>query len=103
MGTGSHDTVMARALPGVTGPRVGQAVAPGGPTPRFDLLACTTWQTALTCLVSPVVMTLLLTVGSGKRLLEKRVADRPGFAAYAARTSGFIPRPPRRKSSRHRR
>ncbi|MFF4873731.1 DUF1295 domain-containing protein [Streptomyces sp. NPDC090109] len=67
------------------------------------LLACTTWQTALAGLVSPVVMTLLLTVGSGKRLLEKRMADRPGYAAYAARTSGFLPRPPRRGPSRHRR
>ncbi|WP_432127981.1 DUF1295 domain-containing protein [Streptomyces sp. bgisy082] len=67
------------------------------------LLACTTWQTALAGLVSPVVMTLLLTVGSGKRLLEKRMADRPGYAAYAARTSGFLPRPPRRTPTRHRR
>lgn len=24
------------------------------------------------------------------------MADRPGYAAYAARTSGFFPRPPRR-------
>ncbi|MFD3525318.1 DUF1295 domain-containing protein [Streptomyces sp. NPDC058653] len=67
------------------------------------LLACTTWQTALTGLVSPVVMTLLLTVGSGKRLLEKHMAQRPGYADYAARTSGFLPRPPHRSLSRHRR
>ncbi|MFJ4880747.1 DUF1295 domain-containing protein [Streptomyces sp. NPDC088745] len=67
------------------------------------LLACTSWQTGLAGLVSPVVMTLLLTVGSGKRLLEKRMAHRPGFAAYAARTSGFLPRPPRQQPSRHRR
>ncbi|MFI6344775.1 DUF1295 domain-containing protein [Streptomyces sp. NPDC050560] len=46
--------------------------------------------------VSPLVMTALLTRGSGKRLLERRMADRPGWAAYAARTSGFFPRPPRR-------
>ncbi|MGE7387843.1 DUF1295 domain-containing protein [Streptomyces sp. NPDC004126] len=59
------------------------------------LLACTAWQPALAVLVSPVLMTLLLTVGSGKRLLEKHMADRPGYAEYAARTSGFIPRPPR--------
>ncbi|MFE3656733.1 DUF1295 domain-containing protein [Streptomyces sp. NPDC059165] len=59
------------------------------------LMACTSWPTALLSLVSPVVMTLLLTVGSGKRLLEKHMADRPGYAAYAARTSGFLPRPPR--------
>ncbi|MFS0696832.1 DUF1295 domain-containing protein [Streptomyces nitrosporeus] len=60
------------------------------------LLACTAWQPALAVLVSPVLMTLLLTVGSGKRLLEKHMAHRPGYAAYAARTSGFLPLPPRR-------
>ncbi|MFG2712409.1 DUF1295 domain-containing protein [Streptomyces goshikiensis] len=59
------------------------------------LMACGTWQTALLSLVSPVAMTLLLTAGSGKRLLEAHMADRPGYAAYVARTSGFIPRPPR--------
>ncbi|MFE2141971.1 DUF1295 domain-containing protein [Streptomyces sp. NPDC059456] len=59
------------------------------------LLACGTREAALVCLVSPVVMTLLLTVGSGKRLLEAHMADRPGYAAYAARTSGFLPLPPR--------
>ncbi|MGW0117993.1 DUF1295 domain-containing protein [Streptomyces sp. NPDC003327] len=60
------------------------------------LLACTAWQPALAVLASPVLMTLLLTVGSGKRLLEKHMAHRPGYAAYAARTSGFLPLPPRR-------
>ncbi|WP_031013869.1 DUF1295 domain-containing protein [Streptomyces sp. NRRL F-5727] len=62
------------------------------------LLACTAWQPALAVLVSPVLMTLLLTVGSGKRLLEKHMAHRPGYAAYAARTSGFFPLPPRRQA-----
>ncbi|MFF9909375.1 DUF1295 domain-containing protein [Streptomyces sp. NPDC013457] len=60
------------------------------------LLACATWQTAALTLVSPVVMSALLIWGSGKRLLEAHMADRPGFADYAARTSGFFPRPPRR-------
>ncbi|MBW1596015.1 DUF1295 domain-containing protein [Streptomyces sp. JJ38] len=50
---------------------------------------------AAAVLVSPVVMSLLLTRGSGKRLLEAHMADRPGYAEYAARTSGFFPRPPR--------
>ncbi|MFD6417715.1 DUF1295 domain-containing protein [Streptomyces sp. NPDC060194] len=59
------------------------------------LFACTAWQPALATLLSPVLMTLLLTVGSGKRLLERHMADRPGYAAYAARTSGFLPLPPR--------
>ncbi|MFF8414583.1 DUF1295 domain-containing protein [Streptomyces omiyaensis] len=60
------------------------------------LLACTAWQPALAVLVSPVLMTLLLTIGSGKRLLEKHMAHRPGYTAYAARTSGFLPLPPRK-------
>ncbi|MDX2294918.1 MULTISPECIES: DUF1295 domain-containing protein [Streptomyces] len=60
------------------------------------LLACTAWQPALAVLLSPVLMTLLLTVGSGKRLLEKHMAHRPGYTAYAARTSGFLPLPPRK-------
>ncbi|MFF7442106.1 DUF1295 domain-containing protein [Streptomyces sp. NPDC008122] len=60
------------------------------------LLACTSWQPALAVLLSPVLMTLLLTVGSGKRLLEKHMAHRPAYAAYATRTSGFLPMPPKK-------
>ncbi|WP_329624903.1 DUF1295 domain-containing protein [Streptomyces sp. NBC_01255] len=60
------------------------------------LTACATWQTAVLSLVSPLVMSALLIWGSGKRLLENHMAHRPGYAAYAARTSGFLPRPPRR-------
>ncbi|MFB7373052.1 DUF1295 domain-containing protein [Streptomyces sp. NPDC056222] len=62
------------------------------------LTACATWQTALLTLVSPLVMSGLLIRGSGKRLLEAHMADRPGYAAYRARTSGFVPRPPRRRT-----
>jgi steroid 5-alpha reductase family enzyme len=50
--------------------------------------------------LSPLVMTLLLTRGSGKPLLERHLADRPGYAAYVARTSGFVPLPPRRPRPR---
>ncbi|MEU8759277.1 DUF1295 domain-containing protein [Streptomyces sp. NPDC048659] len=60
------------------------------------LTACADWRTALATLVSPLVMSALLIWGSGKRLLEAHMADRPGYAAYRARTSGFLPRPPRR-------
>ncbi|MGW0750512.1 DUF1295 domain-containing protein [Streptomyces sp. NPDC002587] len=67
------------------------------------LMACATWQTAVLCLISPVVMSMLLTRGSGKRLLERHMADRPGYAAYTARTSGFVPRPPRRPTARRER
>ncbi|RSS80678.1 DUF1295 domain-containing protein [Streptomyces sp. WAC06614] len=59
------------------------------------LTACATWQTAAVTVVSPLVMSALLIKGSGKRLLEAHMAGRPGYADYQARTSGFLPRPPR--------
>lgn len=46
-------------------------------------------------IVAPLVMSWLLIRGSGKALLERHMAERPGFAEYRARTSGFFPRPPR--------
>ena len=46
--------------------------------------------------LSPIVMTLFLTKGSGAALTEKRMAGRPGFDEYVARTSGFFPLPPKR-------
>ncbi|MFJ2238692.1 DUF1295 domain-containing protein [Streptomyces sp. NPDC087859] len=61
------------------------------------LLACDTPQSAAVSVVSPLVMSLLLVRGSGKRLLEQHMAGRPGYAEYMARTSGFFPRPPRRR------
>ncbi|MFE9118315.1 DUF1295 domain-containing protein [Streptomyces sp. NPDC007172] len=59
-------------------------------------LACGTWQAAAVSVLSPLVMSYLLTRGSGQRLLEEHMKDRPGYAVYAARTSGFVPLPPRR-------
>lgn len=59
------------------------------------LLACDFPAAATVSVVSPLVMSLLLIRGSGKRLLERHMADRPGYAEYRARTSGFLPRPPR--------
>jgi steroid 5-alpha reductase family enzyme len=60
------------------------------------LLAADQWA-GLCTLPSPIVMTLLLTVGSGMRLADRHMAEtRPEFADYARRTSGFIPLPPRR-------
>jgi steroid 5-alpha reductase family enzyme len=57
------------------------------------LTAGGTWWT----FVGPVVMSTLLIRVSGKALLERDMAQRrPGYADYVARTSGFIPRPPRR-------
>ncbi|AIA07423.1 DUF1295 domain-containing protein [Streptomyces noursei] len=60
-------------------------------------LTCGDWQAAAVACASPLVMSYLLIGGSGKRLLENHLAHRPGYAAYRARTSGFLPLPPRRK------
>lgn len=60
------------------------------------LIAAGAWPALLTVL-SPVLMTWLLTAGSGKPLVEAHLsATRPGYADYAARTSAFVPRPPKR-------
>lgn len=59
------------------------------------LVVCDDPVVAAATLISPLVMSFLLIGGSGKRLLERHMADRPGFAAYTARTSGFFPLPPK--------
>ena len=52
-------------------------------------------------IVGPAVMSILLVRVSGVALLERTIADRrPGYADYAARTSAFIPLPPRRATPR---
>ncbi|MEU6540340.1 DUF1295 domain-containing protein [Streptomyces sp. NPDC047000] len=61
------------------------------------LIACDSASAAAVSWVSPLVMSYLLINGSGKPLLERHMATRPGYAEYVARTSGFFPRPPRRK------
>jgi steroid 5-alpha reductase family enzyme len=58
------------------------------------LLAAQHWPGVLTVL-SPIAMVLLLTKGSGAANLERHMAERPGYREYMARTSGFIPLPPR--------
>jgi steroid 5-alpha reductase family enzyme len=59
------------------------------------LIASDRWPGVLT-VFAPILMTLLLTKGSGARILEKHMAGRPGWAEYAARTSAFVPRPPKK-------
>ena len=59
------------------------------------LVAAERWPGVLT-LPAPVLMTLLLTKGSGVRILERHMAGRPGWDEYVARTSAFFPRPPKR-------
>lgn len=47
-------------------------------------------------ILSPIVMTVLLTRVSGVPLLEKSLTRRrEGYADYIARTSSFVPRPPK--------
>ncbi|MFI5755815.1 DUF1295 domain-containing protein [Streptomyces sp. NPDC051569] len=60
------------------------------------LLVCDDPVVAAATVVSPLLMSYLLINGSGKRLLERHMAGRPGYAEYTARTSGFFPLPPRR-------
>ncbi|WP_435220818.1 DUF1295 domain-containing protein [Streptomyces sp. Tue6028] len=63
------------------------------------LLACDSGASAVVAAVSPLVMSGLLIKGSGKPMLERHMAERPGFADYVARTSGFFPLPPKRRGS----
>jgi len=51
----------------------------------------------LLSLPSAALMTFLLVKGTGAKLLESTIGDRrPGYADYIARTSGFVPLPPKR-------
>lgn len=52
------------------------------------------WPGVLT-VFAPVIMVYLLAFGSGKRVLERSMAKRSGYPEYMARTSGFLPLPPR--------
>lgn len=54
------------------------------------------WLPALVTVLSPVAMTVWLVWITGARLLERTMMKRPGYPEYAARTSMFVPRPPRR-------
>lgn len=59
------------------------------------LVSASAWPGVLTVL-SPVAMTYFLVFATGARLLEQHMAERPGYREYQARTSSFIPRPPKR-------
>ena len=58
------------------------------------LITITAWW-SLTTALSPLLMTYFLVYVTGARLTEKYMAGRPGFSEYQARTSFFVPRPPR--------
>jgi steroid 5-alpha reductase family enzyme len=57
-------------------------------------VAAERWPGLLT-VFAPVVMIYLLAFGSGKRVLERSMSQRPGYREYMGHTSGFIPWPPR--------
>ncbi|MGH1563986.1 DUF1295 domain-containing protein [Mumia sp. DW29H23] len=59
------------------------------------LVGADRWPGALT-VFGPAIMVYLLAFGSGKKVLERRMAKRPAYRDYMARTSGFVPLPPRR-------
>jgi steroid 5-alpha reductase family enzyme len=54
------------------------------------------WWPALVTFAAPLAMTYFLAFATGARLLEQTMMERPGYRAYAARTSTFVPWPPRR-------
>jgi steroid 5-alpha reductase family enzyme len=74
--------------------------------PNYFGDACVWWGIALVAaettvgrwgLLGALVMTVLLRRVSGVVLLEKSLGKRkPGYAEYIARTSAFVPRPPKR-------
>jgi steroid 5-alpha reductase family enzyme len=63
----------------------------------FWLIACGAWVGVAT-VFAPILMAYTLITKSGKQMLDRRMARTRGqaYVAYAARTSGLIPRPPRR-------
>ena len=73
--------------------------------PNYFGDACVWWGIALVAaetgigavgIVGAVIMTVLLVRVSGVPMLERTLAKRrPGYADYVARTSAFIPRPPK--------
>ncbi|MEO9138660.1 MAG: DUF1295 domain-containing protein [Jatrophihabitans sp.] len=62
------------------------------------LVAADAWPGVVT-IFAPIIMTLLLTKGSGARILEKHMSKRDGWDAYAAKTSMFFPLPPKIKTA----
>jgi steroid 5-alpha reductase family enzyme len=56
----------------------------------------TGWLPALLTVPAPIAMTYFLAYKTGAKLLEQTMMQRPGYREYAARTSMFVPLPPRR-------
>lgn len=60
------------------------------------IMACTATSLSFLVFVSPLIITYLLLFVSGIPMLEKRWAGNPEWEAYKAKTSAFIPLPPRK-------
>ncbi len=60
------------------------------------VVAASSWLGVAT-IIGPIAMTVFLTQVTGKALNEKGMStSKPGYADYVARTSGFVPLPPKR-------
>jgi steroid 5-alpha reductase family enzyme len=55
------------------------------------------WLPGLLTAIAPATMTYFLVWATGARPLERTMMRRPGYPEYAARTSMFLPLPPRRR------
>jgi steroid 5-alpha reductase family enzyme len=66
----------------------------------FWLIACGAWI-GLATVFAPILMARILITKTGKAMLERRMARKRGadYADYVARTSGLIPRPPRKRAT----
>jgi steroid 5-alpha reductase family enzyme len=59
-------------------------------------ISAASWR-ELPAILAPLLMTFILTRGTGARMTDRRMrASRPEYADYMARTSGFVPLPPKR-------
>jgi steroid 5-alpha reductase family enzyme len=56
------------------------------------------WVPALVTVLAPVAMTYFLVFATGAKLLERTMMQRPGYPEYAARTSMFVPLPPKKRA-----
>jgi steroid 5-alpha reductase family enzyme len=57
--------------------------------------AASGWIQALTTVTAPAAMSYFLVYATGARLLEQTMMQRPAYREYAARTSMFVPLPPK--------
>ena len=62
-------------------------------------IGASAWPGLLT-VPAPVAMTYFLVYATGAKLLEETMMKRPGYPEYAARTSMFVPLPPRARGGK---